>query len=46
MLHAWHLYSIQIDFKKLKISRAVHEKATKIWHKTQVHYIPIEAAIL
>ena len=42
MLHAWHLYSIQIDFKKLKISRAVFmKKLLRYGIGTQVHYIPI-----
>ena len=42
MLHAWHLYSIKIDFKKLKITKAIFmKKLLNYGVGTQVHYIPI-----
>tara|TARA_E500000178_G_C16982251_1_gene736359 strand:- start:280 stop:1458 length:1179 start_codon:yes stop_codon:yes gene_type:complete len=40
--HAWHLYSLLIDFKKLKISRALlMRKLFDLGIGTQVHYIPV-----
>ena len=40
--HAWHLYSLLIDFKKLGKSRAyVMKKLAELGIGTQVHYIPV-----
>ncbi len=40
--HAWHLFSIQIDFNKLKKTRGyVMDKLIKYGIGSQVHYIPL-----
>ena len=40
--HAWHLFSIKIDFDKLKKSRGyVMQKLSKHGIGSQVHYIPL-----
>ena len=40
--HAWHLFAIKVNFKKIKISRStLIKKLYKYGVGTQVHYIPL-----
>ena len=40
--HAWHLFAIKVNFKKIKMSRSnLIKKLYKYGVGTQVHYIPL-----